>query len=196
VKPDYLVLVEREIHSHENSQYVGWQDWNDGCHRAHEELFVRVREDLPRLVSWVDSRYNATIYEDAYSPFCLVAGNSGDAESIHEFMEEYCREVPHLTVMRNDVYARFCHDAYNKGAALAEICRRLGITAEETLAAGDHLNDLPMLLNAHARCLVAPVNAIDAVKHAVRSQNGFVSSLPHGHGVADGLKFFLEAAEG
>src|SRR5882724_71440 len=62
VKPDYLVLVEREIHFHHNAQYSGWDDWNDACYRAHEELFVRVRRDLPRLVSWVESQFNATIY--------------------------------------------------------------------------------------------------------------------------------------
>ena len=192
VKPDYLVLVEREIHFHHESQYTGWHDWNTECHRAHEELFVRVRADLQRLVSWVESRFNATIYEDAYSPFCLIAGNNVDADAIHEFMEDYCREVPNLTVVRNDVYARFCHATYNKGTALAEICRRLEIHADNTLAAGDHLNDLPMLQREHARFLVAPVNAIDAVKQSVRKQNGFVSDLPQGHGVAEGMRFFLE----
>lgn len=192
VKPDYLVLVEREIHCHHDSQYVGWHDWNDECHRAHEELFVRVREDLPRLVSWVESRFSATIYEDAYSPFCLIAGNNADADAIHAFMEAYCEEVPNLVVVRNDVYARFCHATYNKGSALAEICRRLNIHANNTLAAGDHLNDLPMLLLEHAKYLVAPVNAIEQVKVAVRKQGGFISDLPQGHGIAEGLKFFLD----
>src|SRR5882724_12666596 len=50
IKPDYLVLVEREIHFHKDAQYVGVDDWNNECFRAHEELFVRVRQDLPRLV--------------------------------------------------------------------------------------------------------------------------------------------------
>jgi HAD superfamily hydrolase (TIGR01484 family) len=192
VKPDYLVLVEREIHSHENSHYVGLPDWNDACHRDHEELFVRVRADLPRLVSWVDSQFDATVYEDAYSPFCLLAGNNADADAIHEYMEEYCREVPNLTVVRNDVYARFCHAKYNKGTALAEIARRLDISPKQILAAGDHLNDLPMLDLEYANFLVAPGNAIDTVKEAVRNQNGFVSDLLRGHGVAQGLEFFME----
>jgi HAD superfamily hydrolase (TIGR01484 family) len=192
IKPDYLVLVEREIHCHQESQYLGWHDWNDACHRDHEQLFVRVRKDLPRLVSWVNSRFNATVYEDAYSPFCLLAGNVADADVIHEYMEDYCREVPNLTVVRNDVYARFCHAAYNKGTALAEICRRLDISAEHTLAAGDHLNDLPMLLTQYARHLVAPANAIDAVKTVVRNQKGFVSNLPQGRGIAEGLRFFQD----
>jgi hypothetical protein len=195
VKPDYLVLVEREIHCHQDMQYVGWHDWNDACHRSHEELFVKVRADLPRLVSWVESRYNATIYEDAYSPFCLLAGNNGDADAIHAFMEEYCNEVPNLKVVRNDVYARFCHANYNKGTALAEICKRLQIAPENTLAAGDHLNDLPMLDREYARYLVTPVNGIAVVRECVARQGGFVADLPHGHGVAQGLRHFLKLEE-
>jgi HAD superfamily hydrolase (TIGR01484 family) len=194
VKPDYLVLVEREIHYHQESQYIGWNDWNDTCHSDHEALFVRVRKDLPRLISWVNSRYNATVYEDAYSPFCLLAGNNADADAIHEYMEDYCQEVPNLKVVRNDVYARFCHAKYDKGTALAEIARRLDIQPTGIFAAGDHLNDLPMLVREHARFLVAPLNAVKAVKEAVRDQNGFVSDLPHGHGVAQGLEFFLKNA--
>lgn len=187
VKPDYLALVEREIYAHHDSQYVGDEKWNDDCHRAHEEIFRQVRADLPRLVSWVNSRYNATVYEDAYSPFCLLAGNNGDADAVHGYMEEYCQEVPHLTVVRNDVYARFCHANYNKGTTLAEIARQLNISADEIFAAGDHLNDLPMLTPKFARHLAAPSNAIDAVKVAVRSHGGFVSELPQGHGVAEAL---------
>jgi HAD superfamily hydrolase (TIGR01484 family) len=191
-KPDYLVLVEREIYSHQKSQYVGWEAWNTACHKDHEKLFKRVRADMPRLVSWVNSQYDATIYEDAYSPFCLIASNTDDAVAIHRYMEDYCSEVPGLTVVRNDVYARFSHSNYDKGAALAEICRHLGVKAGQTLAAGDHLNDLPMLLLKHAGHLVAPANAVEPVKTAVRAQGGFVSSRMHGGGAAEGLKHFLK----
>lgn len=191
VRPDYLVLVEREIHFLDGDRYVSLEAWNDGCRRAHDRLFVQVRRDMPRLSSWVSSRYNAMVYEDAYSPFCLTALNDRDAEEIHRFMEEYCREVPHLMVMRNNVYARFCHADYHKGTALAEIARVLGIGVSHIFAAGDHLNDLPMLARCHAGCLVAPANALEVVKDAVRRQDGYVSELAHGHGVADGLKHYL-----
>ncbi len=194
VKPDYLVLVEREIHRHENSRYVSLDDWNIECHRAHEELFRRVRQDLPRLVSWVSSRFDATVYEDAYSPFCLLAGNNGDADAIHAYMEEYCQEVPNLQVVRNDVYARFAHSRYNKGTALAEIARRLEIPTDYIFVAGDHLNDLPMLDVRCARYISAPANAVPAVKETVRRQNGFVSEFPTGNGVAQALEFFWQKA--
>ncbi len=191
VQPDYLVLVEREIHSHDGSSYIGLEDWNRECARAHEEIFAKVRKDLPRIISWINGRFKATLYEDAYSPFCLIAGNNGDADSIHGYLEDYCREIPQLTVVRNDVYARFSHEAFNKGTALGEISRRLGIAAGNIFAAGDHLNDLPMLSSKYARWLTAPSNAVDGVKEAVRRQNGFISKHPRGLGVADGLEFLL-----
>src|SRR3989454_11150483 len=46
IEPDFLVLVEREIHRHEDSRYLGLADWNAACTRAHAELFARVQADL------------------------------------------------------------------------------------------------------------------------------------------------------
>ena len=192
VKPDYLVLVEREIYCHEDSRYVELADWNRDCSRAHAELFLRVREDVPKLMAWVNERFSATVYEDPYSPFCLIAEKNADADIIHSYLDQYCEKVPNLTVVRNDVYARFSHSGYNKGTALQELSRRLKISPENVLAAGDHLNDLPMLLTQYAKYLVAPVNAVETVKATVRSQDGFVSELPQGHGVADGIEFHLK----
>jgi HAD superfamily hydrolase (TIGR01484 family) len=195
VKPDYLVLVEREIYAHEQLNYVGITDWNAACTRDHNEIFALVREDIPYLTDWVNKRYSAvTIYEDPYSPFCFIADKTAHAEAIHDFLDGYCQRVPGLTVVRNDVYARFSHVKYNKGTALTELATRLGLTAENILAAGDHLNDLPMLQQKHARWLVTPSNAIGVVKEQVRRESGYISDLSHGHGVADGIEFFLNGA--
>lgn len=188
IQPDYLVLVEREIYEHDGNRYVGLADWNAACARDHAALFARVRPEVPKLNDWVNARFRATIYEDAYSPFCLIAGNNGEADVIHEFLNEYCRSVPNLVVVRNDVYARFSHAAYNKGTALRELCGRLGLRADNVLAAGDHLNDLPMLTRACARWLVAPANAVEPVKNAVRREGGHISECFRGEGVADGLR--------
>jgi HAD superfamily hydrolase (TIGR01484 family) len=194
IQPDYLVLVEREIHVRDGVRYIGVEDWNSACTRDHANLFARVLADVPRLTEWINSRFDATVYQDPYSPFCLIAGNNGDATEIHDYLDEYSRSVPDLTVVRNDVYARFSHAAYNKGTALSEIARRHGFSRDEVFAAGDHLNDLPMLSSDYARWLAAPGNAIDAVKEAVLRQNGIVSSLSHGAGVAQALERCLEQA--
>jgi hydroxymethylpyrimidine pyrophosphatase-like HAD family hydrolase len=192
IEPDYLVLVEREIHLHRDSQYIGLEEWNAACTRTHADLFARIMPDLPQLVGWINARFHARIYEDPYSPLCLIAGNHGDMDEIHAYLTEYCEGVPHLTVVRNDVYARFSHAAYNKGTALAELTRRLGLAPEQVFAAGDHLNDLPMLARQYASFLAAPANAVAQVQAAVRDQRGYVSARTHGHGVAEAIKYYLE----
>ncbi len=191
IKPDFLVVVERDIYIHEGAQYEACPEWNQECRAAHEELFARVKGDVPRLVEWVSKRYRAALYEDEFSPFCLIAESNGDADAIQAFLDEYCATIPGLALVRNDVYARFSHTSYNKGTALAEIARRLGISRERTFAAGDHLNDLPMLSGEFAGYVAAPDNAIPTVKETVRRQNGYISHQPWGHGVARGLEYFL-----
>jgi len=192
IRPDYLVVVERHIYQLDGSHYSGLTRWNRQCELAHSELFAQVRADLPRLVNWISGRFKASLYEDDYSPFCLIADSPENANAIQDYMEEYCRTVPNLAFVRNDVYARLSHTAFNKGTALQEIGRQLGVPASHTFAAGDHLNDLPMLTGQVARCIAAPDNAVPQVKDVVRSQGGYVSHQPWGHGVARALEFFLE----
>jgi HAD superfamily hydrolase (TIGR01484 family) len=196
IEPDYLVLVEREIFCHRDSQYLPLVEWNHACTAAHEKLFAQVHADLPEIVNWISARFHARLYSDAWSPFCLIAGNNGDADAIHDHLEKYAQTIPGLTVVRNDVYARFSHEAYNKGSALAELTRRLGLSREEVFAAGDHLNDLPMLLPKFASFLAAPANAVEPVKCALREHGGFVSELPHGYGVAEALRHYLATEVG
>jgi HAD superfamily hydrolase (TIGR01484 family) len=191
IKPDYVVVVEREIYCHQDARYSDLADWNNKCRSTHAELFARVTRDVPRLTDWVNTRRRATVYSDSYSPFCIIADSNEEMDAIQTMMEAYCTEVPGLTVVRNDVYSRFSHVDFNKGTALSELARLLGITPEETFAAGDHYNDVPMLSGACAKCIVCPDNAIPPIKELVRRQNGYVSHQPWGHGVARGLEHYL-----
>lgn len=192
IEPDYLVLVERDIfHLHE-SQYVADHEWNDACTRDHASVFEKVRGDLNRLIEWINTRFHVHIYEDPFSPLCLIATSNNDMDQIHAFLESYCRTIPKLIVVRNDVYARFSHVGYTKGTALANLTRQLGLTKQSVFAVGDHLNDLPMLDPAVARFVAAPSNAVAAVKLLLQKTGGYVSPHPHGHGVADAIKYYLE----
>jgi len=193
IQPDFLVLVEREIYVHDGVRYAPLQPWNAACARDQEELFSRIRPEVPRLTEWVNQRFKATVYADPWSPFCLIAGNNGDADEIHRYLAEFAAGIPNLTVVRNDVYARFSHAAYNKGTALAELTQQLGLTSAQVLAAGDHLNDLPMLKSEFACALVCPSNAVPSVLQSVVSQGGFTASRPCGLGVADGIRHFLKS---
>ena len=194
--PDYLGLVEREIYIHENRDYHPCKAWNQACTRDHDELFERVRADVPRLMEWIHERHDATLYEDSFSPFCMIATNNAEADAIMVFLEDYCRSVPDLTVVRNDIYARFSHVKYDKGTVVAEVARQLGIPRERIFAAGDHLNDLPMLNGKHAALVAAPQNAIPEVQDLMKRVGGYLSSAPWGHGVAEALDYYLSTQAG
>lgn len=193
VNPDFVVVVEREVYRRNGHGLDSVESWNRRCRNVHQELFARVRPRLPEIMRWISARFQATVFEDAYSPFCLVAANNQDADRIMEYLEKICREIDGLAIMRNDIYARFCHVEFNKGTALAEIARLLGVERKSILAAGDHLNDIPMLSYAYAGCLMTTANAVEEVKHHVRKQNGYVSHASHGLGVLEGLLHFARS---
>jgi hypothetical protein len=194
VRPDFLVLVEREIYRHNGVAYVSVDPWNRRCTEVHAALFARVRPDLPRLTAWINERFDAMVYEDAFSPLCLIARANGDADAICDHLTEYCRGIPGLTLVRNDVYARLSHAGYSKGTALQELTRMLGLTRSQVFAAGDHLNDLPMLRRDVARWLLCPGNAEPEVQAQVTAEGGEVSGLRHGYAVAAALERWLGAA--
>ncbi len=191
IKPDFVVVVEREIYCHVEARFTDLVDWNNQCRATHTELFARVARDVPRLAEWVNQRQRATVYADSYSPFCIIADSNEEMDIIQVMMESYCGEVTGLTVVRNDVYSRFSHVDFNKGTALARLGNLLNVTPEETFAAGDHYNDIPMLSGTYAHCIVCPDNAIPAIKELVRKHHGYVSHQPWGHGVARGLEHYL-----
>src|SRR5437773_1996633 len=83
IRPDYLVVVEREIYCHHQAAYTSLAEWNDECTRVHAEIFSLVRRDLGRLIGWVQEHFEATVYEDAYSPFCLQIGSSRPRPPFH-----------------------------------------------------------------------------------------------------------------
>src|SRR3954466_4099581 len=66
VEPDYLVLVEREIHCHDGVRFVGLEEWNAECTRSHEQLFQRIIPDLPGITDWINARFHATVYQDPF----------------------------------------------------------------------------------------------------------------------------------
>ena len=189
VHPDYLVTVEREIYIHENQEYVPHSEWNDRCAAEQEELFERVRPVLPKLIASLNEQFDADIYEDAYSPFCLIASDNEECDAIQTQTEEFLTDWEDLAFVRNDIYARLSHTAYNKGSALDEVARIINVDRTQILAAGDHLNDLPMLDPARARWLITQHNAVWQVKEHIEKHGGFVSKLPCGNGLLNGIEW-------
>jgi len=194
VAPDYLVVVEREIYRRDGAAYVAHAEWNERCTRTHDDLFARLRPELPAWFEWVNGNFVAEVFEDPWSPFCLVAANPEDAAEIVEQVELRCRAWPEVTVVANHVYARLSHADYHKGSALREVATLCGAEPAGTFIAGDHWNDLPMLRRELGRWLVAPVNAMVEVKTAVTDAGGWVIAAPAGRAVAEGLRRVIAGA--
>lgn len=187
VRPDYLVLVEREIFRNDRGHYVPVEPWNTHCNRDHSRLFAEMADELPDLLEGLQSRYDATFYDDPWSPLCAIARSNAQMDAIEKELVAFAGARSEVAVVRNDVYVRFSHTGYSKGTALGELQRLLGIRAEETLAAGDHLNDLPMLVPRYARYLVAPANAVPVVKAQVAGHGGWNMTERTGMAVLAGI---------
>ena len=191
VKPDYVVVVEREIYQCINDDYQPHNEWNEECTVTQGGLFAKVADQIPELFEWVNSHFDAQVYEDRWSPFCLIARNNADADAIQEKVTQQFADEPLLSFVRNDIYGRLSHTGYTKGTAMTEIARILNIPTTAILAAGDHWNDLSMLQPERAQWIIAPSNAIPEVAEHVESIEGFLASKESGEGVLEGLEWVL-----
>ncbi len=193
LRPDYAIVVEREIYRRTPSGWEAFAEWNDGCTAAHKDVYARSAQILLHARLILDEENVATVYADEYSPLCWIASHSESSVRIHTRLDALFAGKSGLAVMRNDIYARLSHPDYHKGSALGELSRHLGIHADQVVAAGDHVNDLSMLSHRYARWLIAPSNAVAEVKETVARQAGVLSPHPCGHGVEHGLRTILAA---
>ena len=194
--PDWAVAIEREIWLVRNRRGVGWFEWNRKCELLHQQLFAAVKPLWKLIEDYVSRHTKAHLVEDAGSPVGIIAASESEADEIAAFMAPLLRNWPNLVAVRNSIYFRFSHKNYHKGACLEAIAEGLGLKPCDILAAGDHLNDLPMLHRRYAWHLGCPSNAVDEVKEQVKAAGGHVASAAVAHGVLEAWdRFFPLRAE-
>jgi hydroxymethylpyrimidine pyrophosphatase-like HAD family hydrolase len=189
--PDFLLTNEREVFRRTASGL--WEahgGWNTVCEETHEAFFEMHNGLFDEIHVSLTSRGDVRMIEESGRRVGLVTRDETAMEEVVVELVSMARGVPEFSFQRNTIYLRFCHAAYHKGSALAELCRLEGIAPHEVFAAGDHYNDLPMLDPAYAAHLACPSNAIQAVKDAVTAANGIVAAKPFADGVAEALVLF------
>jgi hypothetical protein len=87
-----------------------------------------------------------------FFPFYLIAGNNGEADIIHAYLNDFCATIlswswfeRHLCPVQPSRFNRHRTERDRPPA---------GSSAENVFAIGDHLNDLPMLPTEHADLLL------------------------------------------
>ena len=192
VEPDFVLTSEREVfHRGPEGRWQDFGDWNQRCYSAHDTLFEAASdflEDIRRYLQ--DTRSSTQPIWEGNRMVGLASKSEEEMDRLCAFLEAERAKVPGFAYMRNTIWVRFCHEAYSKGTALAELGRLTGISREETFAAGDHYNDLPMLDGVHARWVMCPSNAVQAVKETVLAAGGYVAEGRCSSGVVEALAHF------
>ena len=189
--PDWVVTVEREIWLVRDRRGIGWFEWNRKCELLHSQLFESVKPFWKLVEDYTVKHTRARLVEDPGSPLAIIASCEEEADEIGAYIQPLLQNWPMLVPVRNSIYFRFSHKFYHKGACLEAISNGIGVLPAQIMAAGDHLNDLPMLDRRYAHHLACPHNAVDEVKEKVRVQGGHVSSADVAEGTIEAWdKFF------
>jgi hydroxymethylpyrimidine pyrophosphatase-like HAD family hydrolase len=187
VWPNWVVALEREVWLIRDRRGVGWFEWNRKCELLHAQLFQAVSPFWKHVEDYIVRHTQAQLVEDAGSPLGIIASCEEEADEIGAFMAPLLESWPTLVAVRNSIYFRFSHKFYHKGACLEAIASGLGVQPLQIFAAGDHLNDLPMLDRRYARHLGCPANAVDEVKERVLAQGGCVATTTVAEGTVEAL---------
>ena len=92
VRPDYVVLVEREIFRRDGGDYVPVEPWNSKCAREHAQLFALLEVELGQLREQLTRDHQAQFYQDTYSPICAVAEDNAQMDQIEAAVRQLIRD--------------------------------------------------------------------------------------------------------
>ena len=194
--PDFVVTSEREVFQRgAGGQWQDFGEWNRRCYQEHDTLFEAASELLEDIRNFLKHGANAEPIYEGSRMVGLASKSEADMDSICEFLETERVRVPGFAYMRNTIWVRFCHEAYSKGTALAELARLIGVQRAEIFAAGDHYNDIPMLDGVHAQWVACPSNAVEAVQKTVRAAGGYVAEGRCSTGILEALAHLSAAGE-
>lgn len=186
--PDFIIAREHEIYA--RSADGRWSDlgvWNGEARVIHDTFYRQHARVLGDIRRFVEGGQLGWWIEEAGDPAGVITHTEEGMAQVIDFVHERLARWPDLGYQRNTIYLRFTHRRFDKGTALRELTRHLGLTAAEVFAAGDNFNDLPMLRRDLAHHLVAPENSLPQVKSQVLDEGGRVSALPASRAMAEAV---------
>ncbi|MBL9116500.1 MAG: HAD family phosphatase [Verrucomicrobiaceae bacterium] len=192
MEPDYIISQECDIHR--PGFFNRWTDfgsWNKQARKAHAHFMKETGPFLKHMKTVVETETKGEFLEGDFGQVGIVTRTTEEMDRMCELIERERDRFPSLGYQRNSIYLRFSHIDYNKGSALGELARLLGLDATRCFAAGDNHNDISMLDTRFARMIACPGNALDPIKSHVQRQGGFVAAGEASIGMMQALTHYF-----
>jgi len=186
LRPDFLIVEHVFVYSVTALGYqphVIWntqtifRQWHDRCKAAK---FIRqwhkiFTQAAPHMVTLHQTRTHVLMRFDSEE----------NAVSAEEILRTQMTGCPHVYAIRQDVTIEMQVAAFDKGLALMELVRHLGLSSRDVLAIGDGDNDICMLEESVVGMTGCPANSGWSVMQAVKERQGHISKFASLAGVVD-----------
>ncbi len=161
----------------------------------HEVLTERDRPEVHHYVERTLQKFKVVpdiAAELTGDPYKILAIDESRHDVLVQFQQELLNKYSGIldAYFSNDAYLEIVSDQISKGYAVEWLCGYLGIPIENSVAAGDAPNDLPMLKAAHVGAAMANAypEVMDLADYVTKNDNNH-------DGVAEIIrKFILEDA--
>jgi hydroxymethylpyrimidine pyrophosphatase-like HAD family hydrolase len=191
--PAALLCGESLIFKRRGAEYLPSEPWNSAVRRHLRSFHRRVQHLIKgKLEDWT-ARYQPTVYTGEEYTTLLVGEEENKPERLFgELRKWVLASVPRSMVSRNGGWMTILPDHLGKGRVLETYVGGSGFSREETLAVGDHFNDISMLDGSAVECVGCPGDAIPDVIRAVSDAGGYVAQAGGPEGAVEVIRHFLE----
>ena len=175
VLPDFICTCERYVYLADATGVLQpAKEHNMECERINLQLRHEFQPTLHRALAHIRNTHPHLEWEIAATdPLSVEAVDSETMDGLMPLLTPLT--TPQITIQRAGRYLRFADARFNKGTALAYVCRELGIDAAHLFIMGDGHNDMDAFMQFPAAWCAAPANAHPEVASRLLAYGGHIS---------------------
>lgn len=174
--PDFICTCERYIYlADAGGTLQPATQHNMECERINMQLRHAFQPTLHRTLQVIRTTHPELQWElAATDPLSVEAIDSETMDALMPLLAPLT--TPHITIQRAGRYLRFADARFNKGTALAYVCRELGIDAPHLFIMGDGHNDIDAFCRFKGAWCAGPANTHPEVAAWLHAHGGRVSA--------------------
>lgn len=191
--PAALLCGESLIFRRRGGGYQPSEPWNSAVLKHLRSFHRRVQQMMKSELDGWAARYQPTVYAGEEHTTLLVGQEEDRPERFFgELRKWVLASVPRSMVSRNGGWMTILPDYLGKGKVLETYLGGSGFSRNESLAVGDHFNDISMLDGSVVECVGCPGDAIPDVVRAVSDAGGYVARAGGPEGTVEVILHFLQ----